>query len=91
MLARQAPYQLSRSDAVPDLNDWGPLVVPADSFMALGDNRDASYDSRYRGFAPLTSIIGTPRVIYFSRNVFEEPNGGAAPGAVRWTRIGRTF
>ena len=30
----------------PDVEDWGPVVIPPDSFLALGD-RDASYDSRY--------------------------------------------
>ena len=50
----------------PTLRDWGPVVVPPDSFFALGDNRDESYDSRFYGFVPTASIIGQPRIIYFS-------------------------
>ncbi|MBA3555947.1 MAG: S26 family signal peptidase, partial [Gemmatimonadales bacterium] len=42
----------------PDLGEWGPLVVPNGSFFALGDNRNASYDSRYYGFIPLDNVIG---------------------------------
>ena len=30
----------------------GPIVVPADSFFMMGDNRDSSYDGRYWGFLP---------------------------------------
>ncbi|MCI8332727.1 MAG: signal peptidase I [Clostridiales bacterium] len=28
-------------------DDFGPLVIPADQFIVLGDNRSASHDSRY--------------------------------------------
>jgi signal peptidase S26 family len=40
--------------------------VPPDSFFALGDNRDASYDCRYYGFIPSSNIFGRASVIYFS-------------------------
>ena len=39
----------------PDLQDWGPIVVPPDSFFMMGDNRDHSYDGRYWGFLPRTT------------------------------------
>jgi signal peptidase I len=68
----------------PDLQDWGPVVVPPDSFFALGDNRDASYDSRYYGFVPMTRVLGQPRVIYLS---LEKDRSGSVIG-VRWARIG---
>jgi len=35
-----------------------PLKVPADSFFALGDNRQASSDSRSFGPQPVSNIIG---------------------------------
>jgi signal peptidase I len=44
----------------------GELVVPPDSYFAMGDNRDVSYDSRFWGFIPRENIIGRPMFIYWS-------------------------
>ncbi len=44
----------------------GELVVPADRYFVLGDNRNNSRDSRYWGFVPRENIVGRPFVIYFS-------------------------
>lgn len=44
----------------------GELVVPADHYFALGDNRDLSLDSRYWGFVPRANIIGKPVFVYWS-------------------------
>jgi signal peptidase I len=44
----------------------GEVVVPPDSFFAMGDNRDNSLDSRYWGFVPRENIIGKPLIIYWS-------------------------
>ena len=44
----------------------GELVVPANSYFAMGDNRDSSLDSRYWGFVPRANIIGKPLIIYWS-------------------------
>jgi len=81
MRAWQVPHLIGADPAryLPTTRDWGPLVVPPDSFFAMGDNRDESYDSRFYGFIPLASASGRPRRIYFSR----EPGSG-----VRWKRIG---
>jgi len=46
----------------------GELVVPPDRYFAMGDNRPASYDSRYWGFIPRENIIGRPMFIYWSFN-----------------------
>jgi signal peptidase I len=46
------------------------VVVPADSYFAMGDNRDVSYDSRFWGFIPRQNVIGRPMFIYWS---FETP------------------
>ncbi len=42
------------------------IVVPPDSYFAMGDNRDVSYDSRYWGFIPRKNVIGRPMFIYWS-------------------------
>ena len=65
---------------VPTTRDWGPLVVPPDSFFALGDNRDESYDSRFYGFVPLANASARPRLIYFS---YDSSSGA------RWERVGQ--
>jgi signal peptidase I len=49
----------------------GDLVVPPDSYFAMGDHRDVSYDSRYWGFIPRPNVIGRPMFIYWS---FETPS-----------------
>jgi signal peptidase I len=46
------------------------IVVPPQSYFAMGDNRDVSYDSRYWGFIPRENVIGRPMFIYWS---FETP------------------
>ena len=49
--------------------DNGDIVVPENSYFAMGDNRDISEDSRYWGFVPQENVIGRPMFIYWS---FEE-------------------
>lgn len=70
----------------PDLQDWGPIVVPADSFFMMGDNRDNSYDGRYWGFLPRDNVRGTPLVIYFS---YDAESWKPLPwlSAIRWGRF----
>jgi len=70
----------------PTLKNWGPIVVPPDSFLVMGDNRDSSYDSRYWGFLGRDRIRGRPMIIYFSY----DPSG-VLPlpflTAIRWGRL----
>ena len=44
----------------------GELVVPPDSYFAMGDNRLNSLDSRYWGLVPRGNIIGKPLLIFWS-------------------------
>ncbi|HEX4751178.1 MAG TPA: signal peptidase I [Bryobacteraceae bacterium] len=56
----------------------GEVVVPPNSFFAMGDNRDNSLDSRYWGFVPRDYIIGKPLLIYWSYRASTEDLAGSS-------------
>ena len=55
-------------------DNFGPYVVPPDSYFMLGDNRDNSYDSRFWGSVSRELILGKAIRVYWSKD---------------WGRIGR--
>lgn len=71
---------------LPDVHEWGPIVVPKDSLWMMGDNRDMSRDARFWGFVPRGNVRGTPVIIYYSWDA-----GSYRPfpffTATRWSRI----
>jgi signal peptidase I len=71
----------------PTRNNWGPLIVPAGKYFALGDNRDNSEDSRYWGFVPAENVRGRPLVVYYS---YAPDSAERAPwlSSIRWGRVG---
>jgi signal peptidase I len=81
---------VDRSAYRPTRDNWGPIVVPADHYFMLGDNRDTSLDSRYWGLLERWRLEGRAVFIYFSYN-----KGSERPFSflreIRWERIGNSI
>ncbi len=59
-------------------NDYGPYVVPKDSYFVMGDNRNNSLDSRFwetTNFVPRKSILGKAFVCYWPIKHFGKLKG----------------
>lgn len=62
-------------------DNFGPVVVPANSLFVMGDNRDESLDSRFWGFVELKDVEGKAFMLYWSWNK-DDHN-------LRWQRLGK--
>ncbi|MEN0058194.1 MAG: signal peptidase I [Bdellovibrio sp.] len=70
----------------PEEKDFGPLVVPPGEVFLLGDNRDASDDSRYWGTVPVGQLEGRVRWIWLSLD-WQNRWGGERYPSLRWERV----
>jgi signal peptidase I len=65
-------------------DDFGPLTIPADRYMMLGDNRDNSEDSRWFGLVPREKLIGRAERILVSADYKDT-------WALRFARFGKSL
>ena len=49
----------------PPAYDWGPMMVPAESYFVMGDNRNKSFDSHIWGFLPGYYLVGQAYKIFW--------------------------
>jgi len=52
-------------------SNFGPVSIPFDQYLMLGDNRDNSADSRYIGFIPRKVLIGRAERILVSAAILD--------------------
>ena len=73
----------------PTHDNWGPLLIPAERFFMMGDNRYDSKDGRYWGLVPRKNVRGRPMFVYYS---FVRKADSDRPLSfitdVRWRRLG---
>lgn len=65
--------------------NWGPIVIPEARYFVLGDNRDASGDSRGFGFVRPDELVARPFLLLYSY----DPHGPARVPFVQNVRVER--
>lgn len=58
----------------PNRDNYGPFVVPENSFFMMGDNRDKSWDSRFWGPVSKDLVVGKAMMIHWSWDDSRSPS-----------------
>jgi signal peptidase I len=66
------------------------IVVPAERYFVMGDNRNNSQDSRYWGFVPRDFVIGRAMFVYWSYDESAPTSGNFLVDFFKNTRWSRT-
>ncbi|OFZ11068.1 MAG: signal peptidase I [Bdellovibrionales bacterium RBG_16_40_8] len=69
-----------------ELGNFGPYIVPPESFFALGDNRDFSEDSRHWGAVPNNLIESRAIFVWLSIEWLPQQDGSFT-SRLRWERL----
>ncbi len=83
------PYAIYNSksageSAIEPRDNFGPVIIPRNKFLVLGDNRDNSHDGRFWGYVDMSEIKGRAFIIYWS---WDSKNKWL--NKVRWGRLGK--
>lgn len=65
----QERHRIQWLAGIASMDNFGPLRIPADQFLMLGDNRDNSADSRFIGLVPRHLLIARAERILVSADI----------------------
>lgn len=80
----QHPYPIQWLPGQESAANFGPVRIPADQFLMLGDNRDNSADSRFIGLVRRDLLIGRAERILVSAAITDD-------WMPRWNRFGQSL
>jgi signal peptidase I len=63
------PHEVQWLNEFASAANFGPVTIPADRYLMLGDNRDNSADSRYIGLVERNQLIGRASRILVSADI----------------------
>jgi signal peptidase I len=86
------PYSVFYSENKPLDTQVTDVIVPADSYFVMGDNRNNSQDSRVWKFVPRDLVVGRAMFVYWSYDESAPPSDYSILGDflknTRWDRTG---